>query len=235
MKTLLAVSIAVTLACVGCAKSDNPSGPSGQGSIRMTMVDAPAAYGSVNIVVTEVSVHKAGSDTSSGWIVLNNSARTYNLLSLTNGSSSIIAESSLDAGMYTLIRLKIGAGSNVVIAGVQFALDVSSNSEVKLNHPFTVSANAMCALTLDFDASRSVQATGAAQFRLVPVIRCVSDDESGSISGTVSPALSRATISTVSGSDTLHAAADTASGAFKLMAVPTGTYSIKMSAEESCS
>jgi len=228
MKTLLGVSIAVCVAILGCSKSDNPNGPSGQGTVRVTMIDGPAAFSSVNIVITEVSVHKAGSDTSSGWVVVNNSTRTYNLLSLTNGSASIIGESNLDAGMYTQVRLKIGAGSNVVVGGVQFALDVSSNSEVKLNHPFTVSANAVCGLTVDFDADKSVHVTGTTQFKLNPVIRCSDDDQAGSISGTVSPAFARATISTVSGSDTLRVAADSASGAFKLVAVPAGTYSVKI-------
>jgi len=226
MKSIIAVIIAAGLLLGGCSKSDGPSGPSGQGEIRMSLIDAPAGYDAVNIVVTEVSVHKADSDTSSGWIVLNNNTHTYNLLSLTNGVTAILAQTTLDAGMYTQMRLKLGSGCTVVVNGVQAALDVSANSDLRLVHPFTVTSNGTAGLTLDFDAAHSIHAFGLAQFKLVPVIRTVDDDNAGSISGTVSPALARATVSTVAGSDTIRVATDSASGTFKLMAVPSGTYSV---------
>jgi len=50
----------------GC--SDSPTEPSGPGQLRLIMVDAPAAgLEQVNIVVTRVEVHAAGSDAASGW------------------------------------------------------------------------------------------------------------------------------------------------------------------------
>ncbi len=227
MKTILAFSV---LLCVlaGCSRSSGPSGPSGQGSLRISMVDAPAAYSSVNIVVTEVSVHQANADASSGWVVLDNSSKTYDLLTLTNGSVAVIAEAPIDAGTYSQVRLKLGAGSYVVVNGVQFMLDVSSSSECTLDHSFTLSANSTIGLTLDFNAAHSIQASGAVQFKLVPAIRVVSDDDEGSVSGTVTPSLAKPVISTVAGSDTISTVADSSTGTFKLMAVPAGTYSIKI-------
>ena len=227
MKTLLAFFISLCL-LFGSCESDGPTGPPGQGTIRMSMVDAPASYTSINIVVTEVSVHRADEDTSSGWVVLNNSSKTYDLLALTNGSMAVIAEAPLYAGMYAQIRLKLGAGSYLVVNGVQFALDVSGNSECILDHPFTLSANSMIGLTLDFNAIHSVQPSGVTRFRLVPSIRVVSDDNQGSVSGTVTPPLAKPVLSTVSGPDTISTAANTSTGTFKLMAVPSGTYSIRI-------
>ncbi len=225
MKTRIALTIGLCL-LLGCSKSNGPTGPSGQGTIRLSMVDAPADYNAVNIVVTEVSVHQANADAGSGWVVLNNTSQTYNLLTLTNGSSALLAQTSLDAGTYAQVRLKLGAGSYVVVNGVQFMLDVSSSSECTVDHPFTASANATVGLTVDFNAARSIQASGVAQFKLVPSIRVVSDDDGGSISGTVTPSLAKPTVWTVSGSDTISVAADSSTGTFKLMAVPAGTYSV---------
>lgn len=228
MKSYSVFLIVIAFLLGGCSKSDGPNSPSGQGQIRMSLIDAPAGYDAVNIVVTEVSVHKADADAGSGWVVLSSLTQTHNLLSLRNGVSAILAEKELDAGMYTQIRLKLGTGCNIVIGGVQTNLDVSANSDFMIVHPFTVTTNGTTGLTIDFDVARSIRVTDLAQFKLMPVCRAVDDDKAGSISGLVSPAPALSTIFTVAGSDTISVAADSASGNFKLMAVPAGTYAIRI-------
>lgn len=69
------------------------------GQIMITMVDTPAGFDQVNIAVTRVEVHKVGADASSGWVVINNNAATYDLLTLRNGASVVLGNSSLDAGL----------------------------------------------------------------------------------------------------------------------------------------
>jgi hypothetical protein len=230
MKSTLTLLLVLALVMFGCSNSDNPADTSSsQGEIRISLVDSPAGFDAVNIVVTEVSIHRANADSLSGWSVIDSTTRTFDLLKLRNGASGLLGAKRLDAGKYTQIRLKIGAGSNVVAGGVSMPLEVPGGlqSGLKLNHNFDIVANTTYELTLDFDASRSLRLTGN-QYRLSPVIRVAANITSGIISGSISPALARVVVWTTAGTDTLSAAADTVSGTFKLMAVPAGTYSIKV-------
>jgi hypothetical protein len=209
----------------GC--SNSPTAPPQQGQIRLFLVDSPADFEEVNIVVTRVEVHATGSDSASGWITLSDTTATYDLLKLTNGANSVIGDKMLPVGKYTQIRLLIGTGSNVVIDGVSYGLDVSSATGLKLNHNFDIKAGNLYLLTLDFDAARSVQPTNDGQYRLHPVIRVVANVVSGSISGIISPAAIRSVITTTVGVvDTVSTVSDTTDGSFMLVALPAGTYDV---------
>jgi len=217
----------------GC--SESPTEPSGPGQVRLIMVDAPAAgLEQVNIVVTRVEVHAAGSDSASGWVTVNDTTATYDLLTLTNGANSVIGDKMLPAGKYTQIRLSIGAGSNVVIDGVSFSLDVASATGLKLNHNFDIAENTLYVLTLDFDAARSIRPTNDNQYRLLPVIRVVANAVSGTISGIINPVAVKTTITTtVAGVDTVSTVSDTTDGSFRLVALPAGIYDVTIAPDDS--
>lgn len=214
----------------GC---DNLSTPgSGEGEIRMHMVDAPADVEAVMIVVSRVDVHTAGSGEADGWVTVSDTPASYDLLSLRNGSSALLANATLRAGLYTQIRLILGAGSYVVIDGVPVELEVASGFEtgIKLNHQFVIEEDQTYEITLDFDAGRSIRPIGLL-YRLQPVIRIVVNQTSGSISGFVLPAEARATVMVMASVDTLSTTAcDTTNGYFKFPAVPEGTYDLHVSA-----
>lgn len=227
MKLTALLALLCAIGLWGCSK--NPA-QSAQGEIKMYLVDNPAEFDAVNIVVTEVSVHQADTDSMSGWTVINNTTRTFNLLTLANGASTVLGDTQLNPGHYTQLRLKIGSGSTVVVNGQTYPLDVPSGSQsgIKLNHSFDIAANTLYELTLDFDASRSIHVTGNNQYKLSPVIRVAANVTSGAISGVVNPASAKAMVSTLAGTDTVSTAADSISGAFKLMALPAGTYAVKI-------
>lgn len=215
------------LSLAGCGDSNDPKQPAA-GEVRIYLVDRPAAYDEVNIVVREVSVHRADADSVSGWIVIDDDVRTFDLLALANGAMEVLGEGPLDPGHYTQIRLKLGEGSTVVVDGESHPLEVPSGmqSGVKLNHPFDILDGTLYELTLDFDAARSIHVTGNDRYILSPVIRVVANAVTGSISGTISPALSQARVWTSVGADTASAFADGVSGAFKLVGLPPDTYSV---------
>lgn len=218
-----------TLFVFGCA--DNTTDPpSGKGEIKITMIDAPADYDAINIVVSRVEVHQSGADSSNGWIVINNTPSTYNLLELRNGASVILGDSVLDAGHYTQIRLILGTGSNIVVNGVTYNLDVASGTQtgIKLNHEFDIQSDVVYELTLDFNAERSIVLTGTGQYKLSPVIRLVPKVISGTISGLINPMNNGAFISIISGTDTVGTVQDTTTGSFKLMAIIQGTYDVRI-------
>ncbi len=217
------------LIAVGC---DRSSDPAARGQIRMTLTDAPGAFDAVNIVVTRVEVHRAGSDSASGWFVVNQDSAQYDLLELRNGVTAAMGEATVEAGQYTQIRLILGAGSHVMVGGVRHDLEVSSGSTtgIKLNHPFTISADMTTELTLDFNAEASIRLQGLI-YRLSPVIRVVATATSGTISGRVLPIAASAQVWTVAGSDTVGTWTDATTGDFKLMALPPGTYSVRIDPE----
>ena len=213
---------------LGCSDSTSPE--NGQGQIKITMVDSPAAYDKVNIVVTRVEVHKASADSNSGWYVINNNAATYDLLLLRNGASVVLGNSSLDAGHYTQIRLILGTGSNIVVNSATFSLDVSSSAQtgIKLNQEFDIQQGLVYELTLDFDAEHSIGLTGNGQYKLKPVIRVVPMIISGTISGIINPVITLASVYAIRGTDTVSTVADITTGSFKLMALVQGTYNVKV-------
>jgi hypothetical protein len=194
------------------------------------MVDAPAGYDEVNIVVTRVEVHKASSDSNSGWFVINNNTATYDLLRLRNGASVILGDNSLDAGSYTQIRLIIGIGSNIVVNGVVYPLEIPSGEQsgVKLNHAFVIQDGLLYELLLDFDAERSIVVTGNGQYKLKPVIRVTPVVISGTISGKINPITAAGLVYAITGTDTAITIAEPITGSFMLMALGQQTYRVEV-------
>jgi hypothetical protein len=210
--------------------SDSTSPETGQGQIKISMVDAPAAYDQINIVVDRVEVHRSGQDSNSGWFVINNNTSTYDLLRLRNGASVILGNNYLDAGSYSQIRLIIGTGSNIVVDGITYSLEVPSGEQtgIKLNHEFEIQSGLIYELMLDFDAEHSIVLTGNGQYKLKPVIRLVPTIISGTISGKVNPVNAAGYIYAISGSDTIVTVAEPIFGAFMLMALPQKTYKVEV-------
>jgi len=210
--------------------SDSTSPETGQGQIKITMIDAPAAYDQINIVVDRVEVHRSGSDSASGWFVINNNTATYNLLTLRNGASVILGDNYLDAGHYTQIRLIIGTGSNIVVDGITYPLDVPSgeNTGIKLNHEFEIQSGLIYELMLDFNAEHSIILTGNGQYKLKPVIRLVPMVISGTISGKINPVSAAGYVYAISGTDTIVTLAEPILGSFMLMALPQRTYNVEV-------
>ncbi|MGC8654741.1 MAG: DUF4382 domain-containing protein [Candidatus Kryptoniota bacterium] len=214
----------------GCTKS--PTSSNGSGTFQVNMIDSPGSFDAVNIVVDSVTAHIATSDSTSGWVTLNSTSKTYDLLKLVNGVNAVIASAAVPAGHYSQIRLYIGSGSNVVIAGSSFPLTIPSGiqSGLKLNVDATVQSGMTYVLTLDFNVNQSIVVTGNFlnhQFILKPVIRVITTPSTGAIAGIVLPASARPTITAYNSSDTVSTAADT-SGNFKVSYLSAGTYSLQI-------
>ncbi len=226
--TVFVSFLAISLLLFNCTDSTSPE--TGQGQLKLSMVDAPAGYDQVNIVVTRVEVHKSGADSNSGWFVLNNNSATYDLLTLRNGASVVLGNSSLDAGFYSQLRLIIGTGSNVVVNGVAYPLEIPSGEQtgIKLNHSFEIQSGLIYELLLDFDAGHSIVLTGNNQYKLKPVIRIVPLIISGTISGKINPISAAGYVYAISGADTISTIAEPITGSFKLMALLQQTYRVEV-------
>src|SRR5262245_50475252 len=127
-------SLLVSLVALGLAScSESPTTP-GTGTVRVQMTDAPGDVQAVNLVITQVSVHLAGSaaDSVSGWQVLNSSTQTVDLMTLQNGTFTTIAQARVPVGNFTQLRLLLGAGSTVVVNGVTYPLTIPSGFQTGL-------------------------------------------------------------------------------------------------------
>ena len=232
---LVAVTALIALSLVaGCSDDDTttPDPTPGDGQLVLKLIDSVGPYEEVNIEVIEVSVHKAGDDSTSGWMVVSEDTLAVNLLEYTNGNFAVLADSSLAAGEYTQVRLLLTDRNTVVVHGETHDLEIPSGSTsgLKLNHPFIIEEGVSYGATLDFDAERSIHMTGNGQYKMSPVIRIVVDATSGSIFGNIDPVAARARVMTVVGDDTVSTYADTLTGDFRLMALPAGVYDVEVAA-----
>jgi len=210
--------------------SDSTSTDVEKGQIKITMVDAPGDYDEINIVVARVEAHKNGFDSTNGWHVVNNISATYDLLELRNGASTILGNNSLEAGTYTQIRLITGSGSNIVVNGTVYPLEIPSGEQsgIKLNHAFVINSGQLYELILDFDAEHSIVLTGTGQYKLKPVIRVVPFIVSGTISGIINPVNAAGYVYAINGTDTSCTISEPLTGSFKLMALLERTYRIEI-------
>jgi len=201
------------------------------------MVDSPAAYDQVNIVVDSLQAHIAIDDTTAGWFTLSTTPATYDLLVYVNGSFAVIGSAELPVGRYSQIRLYIGSGSNVVVDGETKPLAIPSGvqSGVKLNIDATISADATTTIMLDFDANLSIVKSGNPvnpTYTLKPVIRTTTTSSTGLIAGVVVPSSPRPVIWATSNTGAVVSTTTDANGGFRFVNIEPGTYTIRVTSDE---
>ena len=232
MKKSIIFFALVFIAIIGC--SDNTTNPSLQqnGSLKLYLIDSPSSLDSVIISVKSVEVHKAAGDSTSGWHIINNTTRSFNLLDLKNGASAVLGDTVLSPGQYTQIRLNLDSNNYVKENDSKHTLTIPSGfrTGIKLNHEFTIEPGNLYELVLDLNVDKSMRITNNGNYMMQPVIRVMPKIISGTVSGHVLPLDAQAKVFTTVGEDTVSTYPDT-SGFFKLMALPEGNYNIEIHPE----
>ena len=228
LKVMVATLCLVALAACG---GGGAGGTVGSGTLRVALTDAPSCgFDQVNITVNKVRVHQSASagENAAGWSDIEISPpRKINLLDLMNGVLEELGQTSLPAGQYTQVRLVLerntgGSPANSVVptGGAEQPLDTPSavQSGIKLNHTFTVEANKLHDIVLDFDACRSIVMRGNGTFGLKPVIKPLPRTTTG-IVGTVDVALAGVVVSAQKGGKVIRATVPNATGEFALLPI----------------
>jgi hypothetical protein len=240
---IAALAVALTLGMAACSTTTESSGT---GTLRLRLVDAPAAIEgleAVTVIFSSVRIHRGAEaeEDSSGWIVLmdetlSEGERTFTLTDLVGGVSAFIGETELDAGLYTQVRIVIQSAS-ATISGTTTDLTIPSGSQtgIKLVGGFTIDADVITELTLDFDVAESLREVppGSGSYKMQPTIRMIQTVLSGTISGTVSPVNIDALVTAYEGGTTTVVTTthpDTLTGTYVLQALLEGVYDLEVTA-----
>src|SRR5688572_26730265 len=157
--------------------------------LQVWLTDAPGDYQEVKIDVQGVEIHASENDDGKGWTSVNVKTGIYDLLELTNGLDTLLGEVELPAGKISQIRLKLGDNNSLVTDGQTFDLSTPSaqQSGLKLQIHQTLEEGITYKILLDFDVARSIVKTGNGNYKLKPVIRTITEAQSGAIKGVVDP------------------------------------------------
>ena len=195
-KILLAgVIILAVLAASGLSCGEAPG--IGTGTLALYLSDAPIDAENVTgvyITINEIQYH-----INDQWTTCEefDGPKTYNLLELTNGNSTLLGELTLPGGHYNQIRFMLDIpemGQDPYNPGC--CIEWADNSTSPLFVPsgnttgykavgqFTVPNNGTVELTADFDVRKAVVLADA-HYILKPTIRLVANNEAGRISGSI--------------------------------------------------
>lgn len=211
-----------------CSKNQKSTNSS---QLQVRLTDSPDP--SVKEVWVDVrQIEIIMSDTSHPIILNGAHPGVYNLLDLTNGKDTILADATIPAGSISQIRLILGDNNYIVTgAGDKISLKTPSGQEsgLKVQIHQDVSGGILYRLTLDFDVARSLVFAGnSGQVLLKPVLRILSFVPSGGdIRGVVVPDSVRTFVFAIQGADTIATTStDISNGNFLLKDIPAGNYSI---------
>jgi len=166
----------------------------GNGTLAVRLTDAPFpidSVKSVNVFVVRVDVRQddasdstaANTDATSttvsaveardGWQTIAKPDSIIDLLTLQNGVSAALGQSSLQAGTYRAMRLVIDPDSSSITMldgsiltssstpGILFPSAAQSGIKVNFTQPLDVTANATTTVTADFDVGQSFVLRGS--------------------------------------------------------------------------
>lgn len=228
LMALLAVTVLYS-----CSNDDDSSGNGDESArIKVRLTDAPGDYKSVfvNVIDVMIKTDETTSTSEDEWVSLSGvKTGMYDLLTLTGGVTELLADTEVDAGFLSEIRLVLG-GDNYLILNDDSRQALSTSSaqqsglKVKVNQELV--AGEEYEFLLDFDVDKSIVKAGeSGSYILKPVIRATATSETGTIIGTVHPTNFQSEITAQNATNTISAYTNS-EGVFALNGVPAGVYKI---------
>lgn len=219
---------------LSCEKAAAPlQGPS---KLEIYLDAAPTRnYNAVEVDIRRIMVTvSSGGAKDSGWTELPlTRAGRYNLLDFTNGVDTLVASARLPEGSVSKMRLTFGNDNALVLRDgntVPLSLPQSLQDGLDLTIVSSLTAQGTTRLVLEFDAARSVVASGKDHYTLSPVARVFERSSGGTLEGIVLPDSARAWVVAVGGEDTLTALPDF-SGFYKIRGMKPRYYQLTFRAD----
>ena len=147
------------------------------GILQIHLTDAPldlSIVSSVLVTIDSVSVFPKGEGMENDHpppIVVKNHPETFDLLTLTEGATTLLAEAVLPVGFYQRIRIGVASARLVFLDQAEADLKIESH-KVDVPIPFELRQGEMVSIILDFQADASVMVNDTAddKFILRPVV-----------------------------------------------------------------
>ena len=218
------ITILLCFLLVSCSSN----GANNQGELFIKVLDAPASFQAMNIVVDRVLIHRTGV-ADVGWTTVStHSSGSFDLLNLRNGRNLQLLLNKVPVGTYDQIKIDFGV-CTIINNGLQQSLNLDPRiqSGDSLAYGFQIVEGQQLQLTFDFDASRSVYLNGELYY-FKPVIRVQNTLLSGWILGSVVRPDTLPNISSVhtfTGLDSVTTFCDP-NGSFQISDLPENTYTV---------
>lgn len=250
MKTLKKLKLIFPILFVAflfsCNDSESNSINKDAPTISVRLVDAPGDYEAVNVEVVDVMIKiDDDSDGDNGWMSLEATNETVNLLDFTGGFSKVLVNRfPIPTGTLSQMRLVLGDGNTIVIkndSDVDETFDLKTpsaqQSGLKIKIDAVIEEGFTYDYILDFDVEKSiVHAGNSGNIILKPVLYASAEVNSGVIEGLVVPAEALPAVASVlvddngtpenSEDDFIISANTDENGAFALWGIPAGTYKV---------
>lgn len=241
LKSLIIATL-VSFGLVSCSDDSDTNGE-GKANLSVRMTDAPGDYDAVFIDVQDVLVQVEaeaeaeleGDEDGDGWVSVGNvQAGVYDLLELTGGVTQLLADTQVEAGYVSQMRLVLGSNNTVIVDGEEKPLNTPSaqQSGLKLQVNQNFEAGENYSFLLDFDVDQSVVEQGNGGYSLKPVIRMSAEANAGAVIGTVlvpgDIEMNIQTLARLSNGNVTISAYTDADGNFSLNGVPAGTYKLEI-------
>ena len=226
LRSILLLLSFSTLLMISCSKGSK----SEQAQLQLRLTDKPID----GVKEVWVDIQNVEVITNNGGPVLLTGVHPglYNLLELTNGKDTLLADAVIPAGKLSQLRLILGNNNfTITNTGQKLSLTTPSaqQSGLKVQIHQDLTGGILYRLVLDFDVASSLVQTGNDEnIILKPVLRILSFVPSGGdIRGVVSPGSFPTAVLAINGSDTVATTfAAVPGGNYLIKDIPAGNYSL---------
>lgn len=224
-KSFAAIAMASSLFFASCQKGVDSNNSNATLQVRLT--DSPNP--DVREVWVDIREINISYDDTNMVALTGAHPGIYNLLDLTNGRDTLLADAQIPAGRIGQIRLVLGDNNYIITnSGERIALRTPSaqQSGLKVQVNQDVTGGMLYRLVLDFDAARSVVKAGnSGIYNLKPVIRVLTFLPSGgNAKGVVTPDSLYTAVYAIQGTDTAAGTYTDATGNWMIRDIAAGAY-----------
>jgi hypothetical protein len=229
--SFIIATLTISALFTSCTKNNKSYSNSDRSHLQIRLVDNPPP-GIREVWVDIQQVELTFNDSTHPMQLNGVHPGVYNLLALTNGNDTLLADADIPVGTISQIRLLLGTNNYIITAsGERISLKTPSaqQSGLKVQIHQQVSGGILYRLILDFDVARSIVFAGnSGNVILKPVLRVLSFVPSGgNLKGVVIPDSVRTAVIAIKGIDTIATTYTIVPGGnYFINDIPEGSYSL---------